>query len=181
MKILFHSNAPWSPSGYGRQVALFAPRLARHAELAISAFHGLQGARIRWNELDVYPALGGTYGNECILGHAESFFGSLRGGLVLTLLDVPALDAATWSRLNVACWVPVDHDPAPPRRPELLRADGGDPDRDVAVRPGAAERRRRALRPARSRHRGLLAAAAGRGAASASACRRARSSSGPSR
>ena len=114
MRILWHSSAPWSPSGYGRQVALFAPRLARHAELALSAFHGLQGARIRWNELDVYPALGGTYGNECILGHAESFFGGLRDGLVLTLLDVPALDAAIWSSLNVACWVPVDHDPAPP-------------------------------------------------------------------
>ena len=93
VRILWHSNAPWSPSGYGRQVALFAPRLARHAELALSAFHGLQGARLRWEGLDVYPALGGTYGNECILGHAESFFGSLRGGLVLTLLDVPALDA----------------------------------------------------------------------------------------
>ena len=32
---------------------------------------------------------------------------------MLTLLDVPALDTAVWSRLNVACWVPVDHDPAP--------------------------------------------------------------------
>jgi glycosyltransferase involved in cell wall biosynthesis len=95
-------------------VALFAPRLARHAELAISAFHGLQGARIRWHDLDVYPAFGGTYGNECILGHAASFFGGLRDGLVLTLLDVPPLDTATWSRLNVASWVPVDHDPAPP-------------------------------------------------------------------
>jgi glycosyltransferase involved in cell wall biosynthesis len=113
MRILWHSSAPWSPSGYGRQVALFASRLARHAELAISAFHGLQGARIRWNGLDVYPSFGGTYGNECILGHAESFFGRPRDGLVLTLLDVPALDTAIWSRLDVACWVPVDHDPAP--------------------------------------------------------------------
>jgi glycosyltransferase involved in cell wall biosynthesis len=114
VKILFHSNAPWYPSGYGQQVALFAPRLARHADVAISAFHGLQGGRLRWSGLDVYPALGGTYGNECILGHAESFFGRVRGGLVLTLLDVPALDPAVWRRLDVACWVPVDHDPAPP-------------------------------------------------------------------
>src|SRR5207342_1921909 len=35
-------------------------------------------------------------------------------GLVLTLLDVPALDASVWSRLDAACWAPVDHDPAPP-------------------------------------------------------------------
>jgi glycosyltransferase involved in cell wall biosynthesis len=114
VKILLHSNAPWFPSGYGQQAALFAPRLAPHTEgLAISAFHGLQGGRLEWQGLEVYPALGGTYGNECILGHAESFFGSLRGGLVLTLLDVPPLDTMVWSRLNVACWVPVDHDPAP--------------------------------------------------------------------
>jgi glycosyltransferase involved in cell wall biosynthesis len=114
VRILWHSAAPWSASGYGRQVALFAPRLARHAELALSAYHGVQGARIRWEGLDVYPAVGGTYGNESILGHAVSFFGGARRGLVLALLDVPALDSAVWSRLDAACWVPVDHDPAPP-------------------------------------------------------------------
>src|SRR5262249_41355352 len=114
MKILFHSNAPWTATGYGQQVALFAPRLAEHAELALSAFYGLQGGRIRYGDLDVYPGIGGTYGDESVLGHARSFFGELRGGVVLTLLDVPALDARVWQRLDVACWLPVDHDPAPP-------------------------------------------------------------------
>jgi glycosyltransferase involved in cell wall biosynthesis len=115
VKILLHSNAPWSPSGYGRQVALLAPRLAEHAELTLSAFHGLQGSRLRWQGIDVLPSMGGTYGDESILGHAEHIFGHVRGGLVLTLLDVPALDAQVWKRLDVACWLPVDHDPAPPR------------------------------------------------------------------
>ena len=76
MKILVHSNAPWNPSGYGQQVALFAPRLARHAELTISAFHGLQGGRLRWEGIDVYPCVGGTYGDESILAHARDCFGS---------------------------------------------------------------------------------------------------------
>jgi glycosyltransferase involved in cell wall biosynthesis len=115
VKVLLHSNAPWSPSGYGQQVALLAPRLARHSELALSAFHGLQGARRQWQGIDVLPSMGGTYGDESILGHAESLLGRLRGGLVLTLLDVPALDAQVWRRLDLACWLPVDHDPAPPR------------------------------------------------------------------
>ncbi len=114
LKVLFHSNAPWNPSGYGQQVALFAPRLARHAELTISAFHGLQGGRLSWQGIEVYPSAGGTYGDECIVGHAEHCFGSARGGVVLTLLDLPALDAQIWRRLNVASWVPVDHDPPPP-------------------------------------------------------------------
>ncbi|MDA0160009.1 glycosyltransferase [Solirubrobacter ginsenosidimutans] len=114
MKVLLHSNAPWSPSGYGQQVALFAPRLAGRVELSLSAFHGLQGGRLRWHDIDVLPSVGGTYGDESILGHAESVFGALRGGLVLTLLDVPALDPQLWRALDVACWLPVDHDPAPP-------------------------------------------------------------------
>ncbi len=75
MKVILHSNAPWSPSGYGQQVSLLAPRLARHADLTLSAFHGLQGAPIQWEGLDVLPSVGGTYGDESILGHAESVFG----------------------------------------------------------------------------------------------------------
>lgn len=112
--ILVHSNAPWVPSGYGQQVALLAPRLARHTEVAISAFHGLQGARLDWRGIEVLPSVGGTYGDECIVGHAESVFGSRRGGIVLTLLDLPALQGRVWRSLDVAAWVPVDHDPAPP-------------------------------------------------------------------
>jgi glycosyltransferase involved in cell wall biosynthesis len=114
LKVILHSNAPWSPSGYGQQVSLLAPRLARHTELTLSAFHGLQGARLNWEGLDVLPSVGGTYGDESILGHARAAFGGLRDGLVLTLLDVPAIDAEVWKRLDVACWLPVDHDPVPP-------------------------------------------------------------------
>jgi glycosyltransferase involved in cell wall biosynthesis len=114
VRVLLHSNAPWSPSGYGQQVALFAPRLARRVELTLSAFHGLQGGRLRWRDIDVLPSVGGTYGDESIIGHAEDVFGTRRGGLVLTLLDVPALDRQLWRALDLACWLPVDHDPAPP-------------------------------------------------------------------
>jgi glycosyltransferase involved in cell wall biosynthesis len=114
VKLILHSNAPWSPSGYGQQVALLAPRLAQHVELTLSAFHGLQGSRLVWEGIDVLPCMGGTYGGESILGHAEHVFGSVRGGLVLTLLDVPALEASVWRALDLACWMPVDHDPAPP-------------------------------------------------------------------
>jgi glycosyltransferase involved in cell wall biosynthesis len=127
LKVILHSNAPWSPSGYGQQVSLLAPRLARHAELTLSAFHGLQGARLRWEGIDVLPSVGGTYGDESILGHALSVFGELRGGLVLTLLDVPAIDAQVWKQLDVACWLPVDHDPVPPSVRSFLAATAAIP------------------------------------------------------
>jgi glycosyltransferase involved in cell wall biosynthesis len=114
MKLLFHSNSPWSPTGYGSQVNLFAPDLAQQHELAISAFYGLEGARLNWNGIQVFPGLGGEYGNVCLEQHAERWFGTPRGGLVLTLLDVWVLDPEVIQKLNVASWVPVDHEPVPP-------------------------------------------------------------------
>jgi hypothetical protein len=87
-QLLFHSNAPWAPTGYGQQVAVFAPRLAEHYRLSLSAFYGLAGAPIPWNGIPVLPGLEGTYGNECILEHAQAAFGELRDGLTLTLMDV---------------------------------------------------------------------------------------------
>lgn len=59
------------------------------------------------------PGLGMTHGNETILDHARVHFGGLRKGLVATLMDVWVLDPMVWRQLNTACWVPVDHQPAP--------------------------------------------------------------------
>jgi len=44
-KILWHSVAPWAPTGYGQQTALFAPRIAslENVDLAISSGFGLEG------------------------------------------------------------------------------------------------------------------------------------------
>ena len=55
LKLLLHTNAPWSPSGYGQQVALFAPRLAEHTDVAISAFHGLANAPLDFGRPDDLP------------------------------------------------------------------------------------------------------------------------------
>ena len=75
-KLLFHSNAPWSPTGYGQQTALFAPLLAREYEVGISSFYGLEGASIKWHDLPVFPGVGGEYGNGPLPEHAARFFGS---------------------------------------------------------------------------------------------------------
>ena len=127
LKLLIHSNAPWSPSGYGQQVALFAPRLADYTDLAISAFHGLANAPLNVAGLTIYPGSGTGWGNDIVHAHAEQHFGSLRGGLVLSLVDVFVLEPAVWRELNVAAWVPVDHDPAPPAVFEFFAATGAVP------------------------------------------------------
>jgi len=127
MKLLLHSNAPWSPSGYGQQIALFAPRLAEHTDLAVSAFHGLANAPLSVAGLTIYPGSGAGWGNEVVQAHAVRHFGSLRGGLVVSLVDVFVLEPAVWRELNTAAWVPVDHDPAPPAVLDFFTATGAVP------------------------------------------------------
>jgi glycosyltransferase involved in cell wall biosynthesis len=128
MKLLLHSNAPWAPTGYGQQCATFAPMLAQHYDLAISSFYGLEGAPLKWQGIPVLPGLGGEYGNVSLPRHAmEIFDGDRRGGLVLTLMDVWVLSAATCAKMNMACWVPVDHQPAPPAVVEFFMESGAVP------------------------------------------------------
>jgi glycosyltransferase involved in cell wall biosynthesis len=127
-KLLIHSNAPWAPTGYGQQVALFAPLLNQHYDVAISAFYGLEGAPIVWDGIPVFAGLGGEWGNDTLVQHAGRFFdGDAKGGLVLTLCDVWPLDPAIGEQVNLACWVPVDHQPAPPKVLEFLTRSGAVP------------------------------------------------------
>jgi glycosyltransferase involved in cell wall biosynthesis len=127
-RLLWHSNAPWSPTGYGQQTALFTPLLAEHYELAISAFYGLEGASRPWQGIQVLPGLGGKNISQVMLDHAEKLFGGdPRNGLVLTLLDVWVLDTATCQQMNIASWVPVDHEPAPEKVVSFFTETGAVP------------------------------------------------------
>lgn len=63
----------------------------------------------------VLPGLGNTFGQEAIPYHVKGFFGSARGGLVVTLMDVWVMEPAECRALDMVCWVPVDHEPVPPR------------------------------------------------------------------
>lgn len=127
-KLLWHSNAPWSPTGYGQQTGLFAPQLAAHYDLAISSFYGLEGSPITWDGIPVFPGVGGQFGDEGLVQHAKHFFGGdPRDGLVVTLMDVWVLDTRWMEQINVAAWVPVDHDPAPPKVVQFFLDTGAVP------------------------------------------------------
>jgi glycosyltransferase involved in cell wall biosynthesis len=126
-KLLWHSNAPHSPTGYGNQTALFCPLLTEHYDLRVSSFYGLEGAPMMWNGIRVLPGMGGTYGNESIPPHAQRFFGDNRGGLLVTLIDVWVLEPAMCAQFNTASWVPVDHDPAPPAVLRFFQQSGAVP------------------------------------------------------
>jgi glycosyltransferase involved in cell wall biosynthesis len=126
--LLWHSNAPWSPTGYGQQTAAFCKPLKDHYNLGISAFYGLESNVLPWNGIPVYPGFANKHGNETILEHANVHFnGDVRAGIVATLMDVWVLDPAIWERLDTCCWVPVDHDPAPDAVVGFFQASGAVP------------------------------------------------------
>lgn len=127
-KMLWHSNAAWSPTGYGQQTSIFTQLLAEKYQVAVSAFYGLEGAPIVWEGIPVFPGLGGDFGNDTLPEHAERFFGgNPKGGLVVTLCDVWPLDAKMISTMNVVSWVPVDHEPAPPKVVDFFLKSGAVP------------------------------------------------------
>ncbi len=124
MKLLWHSVAPWVGSGYGQQTATFVPRIkALGHDVAVSAYYGLMGAKMQWRGITCYPAYAKSYGTDIIVPHALHHFGAGEGsdfrqyanaGLIVTLGDVWTFNAPLLPDMNVAAWVPVDHETVPP-------------------------------------------------------------------
>ncbi len=118
MKILWHSNAPWTGTGYGEQTSLNVPSIVERLdhEVAISAFYGLQGAKQNWGGIHIYPGGADLWGNDVITAHALDWFeGDLAAGVIITLQDVWTLIAPSLNQFVLGSWCPVDHDPLPPQ------------------------------------------------------------------
>lgn len=120
-KLIWHSNAPFVPTGYGQQTALFAPLLAEHYETFLSANYGLDAAPITWKGITVLPGIGQTHGDETLPEHVGALFDHPRDGLVFTLYDVDAFDPKALAPFNSVCWTPVDHNPVPPGVEQFFR------------------------------------------------------------
>jgi glycosyltransferase involved in cell wall biosynthesis len=72
--------------------------------------------------------MGGDFGAQYLTKNAEKWFGgNPRDGIVLTLMDVWVLDPDQMSNMNMACWVPVDHEPTPPLVTEFFLRSGAIP------------------------------------------------------
>ncbi len=94
----------------------------------MSAFYGLAGDTLRWNDIDVLPCVQHGYGNESLIANAQVAFGEdPRAGTVLTLMDVWVIDPHVARQVNMACWCPVDHEPAPPMVRQFLDHSGAVP------------------------------------------------------
>lgn len=116
MKILIHSNAPWVPSGYGRQCALLLPELTKLGhEPAVSCFHGVSGSPIDWQGWTMFPAGQAPFGTDVLAEHARTY----GADLILTLMDFWQLypiarDLAELGQAHgchTAAWLPNDCTP----------------------------------------------------------------------
>ena len=115
MRVLWHSNAPWAPTGYGNQTSLVVPRLVADGhDLACSTNYGLQGGSTKWRGVKVYPMMIDQYGQDALVHHALHH----EAEWSILLYDVWAYSSegfTTWAQQsNLAAWTPVDHRPVPP-------------------------------------------------------------------
>lgn len=119
-KILWAANAPYFPSGYGVQSALFGPRLRDLGhEVAFYATYGAP-TTLEWEQMTVYPE-DGCYGNVTLAECARRHAGSLADCLVIALGDAWQIDPAGFPEdLRLALWAPVDHEPMSERTRAVL-------------------------------------------------------------
>lgn len=111
MKILFFSNSPHCPTGYGNQTNLFVSRLAKAGhEMTVTAFYGVQGAPIKSDGITILPAGRHAYGLDVLVADAEF----TQADIVITLMDVWVLPNELTQAIRWTPWLPVDHDPVPP-------------------------------------------------------------------
>ena len=106
-RVLIHSNAPWQPSGYGKQCAHLVRTLQQLGhEVVVSAFSGLTGAPIDWQGVTVLPAGMYEYGVDVLLPHIEH----VQPDLTIALMDVWKLGpiGEALRNVNMAAWVPAD-------------------------------------------------------------------------
>ena len=109
------SNSPWVGTGYGQQINQLTRLLrADGHDLAVTANYGLNGAKLEWEGMTMYPGGFDVWGNDVIGGNVRTHFAGRRGW-VLTLFDVWVAKGPSWGEMNVASWVPVDHLPTPPK------------------------------------------------------------------
>lgn len=119
--ILWHSCAPWSPSGYGTQTAIWAKQFQKMGhEVLISVFWGLNGSPTTWDGITVLPGFGANYSSPSLYQHAKH----VNPDLVMTLGDVWVLDAGLLRELPLAHWLPADCRPMSTADRNVVEASG---------------------------------------------------------
>lgn len=111
MKVLWWSNHPTSPTGYGTQTALWTRRLrdAGHTVVISSNWGGDQRAH-EWEGIPVLPPGEHRFAQDSLARDIDA----VDPDLVWCLYDAWPIKPGPLRDRNVALWTPVDHNPLPP-------------------------------------------------------------------
>lgn len=129
--VLWASNSPTSPTGYGTQTAQVVRRLKREGhQVAVASNYGLEGAVSSWEGIKHFPRGFDLHSNDIIPAHLHAWAGEngSTDPLLITLYDVWVYGGQQWDTVpKVASWVPVDHAPMPPKVAAWCRRDNVTP------------------------------------------------------
>lgn len=120
MRILWMSNSPNAATGYGVQSAEVLPRIkADGHEVAVAANFGFSATQglAEWDDIPVFPSSKDQALNDIINAYAEEW----RADWTISLYDVWTMQRNQWPK-QVASWVPIDHNPAPPAVAQWCRS-----------------------------------------------------------
>jgi len=118
-KVLWHSNSPLAGTGYGNQTYIFSKILKEAGyDVTISATYGLSGSSIEFDGITILPRGLDKAGNDVLGAHYEV----LKPDILFTLIDSWILNPNIISKLPLAVWTPIDHDPVPPKVTEVMDA-----------------------------------------------------------
>ncbi len=121
MRILWSSNSPFVTTGYGTQTACACRHLKDMGhDMAILAFYGLEGSRVDWGDIPIYPNNPRDWG----IKHAPMFYKDWKADILITLVDAWVLGTLN-PDLKWVPWLPVDHDPVPYLVVEVLKKSTG--------------------------------------------------------
>lgn len=111
MKILWSSNAPWVPSGYGNQTkhTVEQLKLLGH-QVGLIAWCGLEGAQINMDGVPVYPKGGSPYGVDVLAADA----GHYNADIAITLIDAWVYKDCVLGNTRWVPYFPVDSEPIAP-------------------------------------------------------------------
>lgn len=110
-KVLWLSNAPYAPTGYGRQTALAVSTLSKEFDIGVATNYGLQGQTLNLSEnIKLYPGEGNPYDGSLLWAIRD-----FTPDVIITFYDPWAMEwmkDAEAKGIPWISWFPVDAAPA---------------------------------------------------------------------
>lgn len=122
LRTIWNSNGLHTNSGYGVEMQLLLPRLARDGwPIGHIAFWGLDGTAVEFKDypgIKIYPKMGEPFGADAMFHHSRDY----KADAVMSFQDLPPLNPQFLQQLKTWIpWVPIDKTPVPPEVLTRLR------------------------------------------------------------